>query len=137
MLFDFICLTNSNYATEVERAPARGRSLQSILEDTKRQMESKNRISVKRVGDILDRLKKQKVNDVLALEILRCCTYNRFDEDQSEQLKNVWSELQKQDIQLQKPHYDNLMQFFAIKGDIPKTEEIFASMVKAGHKVDS
>lgn len=101
-----------------------------------KKIEGKSRIPIHQLKDILRRLEKHKLDDTQALKVLKCCTYNRVDTDQTDILTDIWRVLQKKNINLQLAHYNCLLQFYSIKRNVAKAQETFDDMIKAGFKAD-
>lgn len=69
-----------------------------------------------------------------ALEILRCCSYARTDDNKSTLVNNIWEELKKQNNQFQIQHYNCMLQLASDKADAKRVQEIFDEMGKADIK---
>lgn len=124
-----------NYATAVVKSNfANTKSLEVIIKELQNRIESKSRLTNKDLQSLLAKLRARKVDNTQALEILRCCTYARVDQNQSDVINNIWNELKKNDNQFQIQHYNCMLQFARDKANVKRVQEIFDEMVNANVK---
>lgn len=86
---------------------------------------------------VLDKLKTQNANAEQALDILSCCSYARFDENQNTVVQNIWNQLKNQNENFSIQHYNCMLSFTRQEGNKQLAEEIFAEIEKNDIKPDA
>lgn len=129
---------DSNYATTERNLNVnKTRSLQVIIEDLKKRVESKTRLTRSDLQSLLSKLTTQKPNAEQALEILNCCSFARLDENQNSVVKNIWNELKNQNENFRIQHYNRILFFARDRADVKLAEEIFNEIEKNGITPDA
>lgn len=127
-----------NYATAaVHSNISNTKSLEVIIKELQNRIETKSRLTNKDLQSLLTKLRARKVDSAQALEILRCCTYARLDQNQSVVINNIWNELKKHENQFQIQHYNCMLQFARDKADVKRVQEVFDEMVNANIKLNA
>lgn len=97
---------------------------------------SKSRLLDAELKSILFNVKTQHIDSVQSLHILKCCTKDLIDENQSDTVNEIWNEL-KQQNKFQVQHYNCYLRFAKDKRDAKCAQDSFDEMIKAGIKPDT
>lgn len=105
-----------------------------MIKELQNRIETKSRLTNRDLQSLLAKLRAQKVDSTQALEILRCCSYARIDQNQSDVINNIWNELKKHDNQFQIQHYNCMLQYARDTANLKYVQQIFDEMVNANIK---
>lgn len=108
-----------------------------MISELKTLVENKSNVSIENLKMVLKKLENQKVSSSQALDILQCCAFARFNQDQSNVTNKLWEQLKQQKNELQSQHYACMLQFHANKGNIAETQAIFDDLIESGFKPDA
>lgn len=115
----------------------KAKNLQTIIKEFRGRIENKSRLTNGDFQSLLTKLKTEKVDSVQALEILRCCSYARLEQNQTNLVNSIWNELKKQNNQFQIQHYNCLLQFARDKANTKLAQQVFDEMAEADIKPDA
>lgn len=107
-----------------------------MIEDLKKRVESKTRLTKNDLQSLLIKLATQKPNAEQALDILSCCSFARLDDNQNAVVKNIWNELKNQSENFQIQHYNRILSFARHRGDVKLAEDALNEIEKKGIKFD-
>lgn len=110
--------------------------MKTVISELKARIENKSRLTSNDLQILLTNLKTEKVDSDEALEILRCCSFARIEQNQSKIVNNIWDELKKHENQFQIQHYHCMLQFAKDKADAQRAQQLFDEMVNAAIKPD-
>lgn len=127
VFFGYNC---SNYATVASKhTVSKPATLEFVIKQLKRRVENASQLSNGDLQSLLKKLKSHKCDSAQALEILKCCSFTRMDENQTAIMTSIWNELNKQNIDFKTPHYNCLMQYFINIGELKRVQTIFDEMI--------
>lgn len=103
----------------------------------KSRVENKTRLTNANLQSLLAKLTTHKANADQALEILRCCSYARFDKENAEKIiEKIWNILKSQNDNFEIQHYNCILNVARNQADIKLAEETFDEIEKNGIKPD-
>lgn len=108
-----------------------------MIEDLKKRVESKTRLTKNDLKILLTKLETQKPNAEQALEILSCCSFARLDENQRAVVRDIWNELKKQSENFQIQHFNRMLFFARDKAASKLAEDVVNEIEKNGIKFDA
>lgn len=129
---------NRNYAIPTPNLNVpKARNLENTIKELKGRIENKSRLTNGDLQSLLTKLKAEKVDSTQALEILKCCSFARIDQNQINLVNTIWDELKKQNNQFQIQHYNCLLQFARDKANTKMAQKIFDEMAEVNIKPDA
>lgn len=84
------------------------------------------------IDELSRRLASDKYTSDQALNILKCFTVAAYDKNRTFIVHKVWTELRKQNHNLQANHYKTMLNFYSVVGDPAGAEAMFDCLAGIG-----